>query len=534
MPNPHGKATRAVLILGALLIALGVIGVVVFRTMGPGRGGLHDAADRLEDWIGAQIVGIANSYLVPQLDYADIDYQAPGTVTLDGVTLTAPDGTDVIALDGMVVTLAEVPRIGQPIKISTLSLDAPTINLIREIGPDGAPGFRGLTPIVKATPVKDEQVEPNFRLSNVLQLQTIEITEGAFRYDPSDGSPPMTITGLTTTVNASPDQTEPGFYDLDIQTRLGPLLDLTLQGALSLDTYFARVGALRLHGRLDPTSAGALPPQLQQLVAQYDAQGQIDVNASGALPLTDPLAGELSFSANLTNFRVASGDYQLPIDTVALSGSLAGGSLTLPSLTADLLQGRLTASADAALAQTAIPAQLNWRIEGFDLQDLLRTNVQAEGPPRLAGRLNASGALTTTLADPRAGLDGSGQVQIRDGSVLILPGLTELASVMNVAVRRAAEPRHQVDAAFDLGPAGVQITSSEVITEFLAARAKGTIDFDQTLDLSVNAGPMEKLQSLLGKVGDVLGNVTDRLVTYRVRGTIQDPTVSVAPLGVGG
>ena len=36
-----------------------------------------------------------------------------------------------------------------------------------------------------------------------------------------------------------------------------------------------------------------------------------------------------------------------------------------------------------------------------------------------------------------------------------------------------------------------------------------------------------------GRVGDALGAVTDRLVTYRVRGRLGAPEVSVQPLGLG-
>lgn len=66
------------------------------------------------------------------------------------------------------------------------------------------------------------------------------------------------------------------------------------------------------------------------------------------------------------------------------------------------------------------------------------------------------------------------------------------------------------------------LTESEFHTPAIAARAKGKIGFDQQLDLAVNAGPVEKMQSLLGKagkVGKLLGDitkVTDKLVTYRV------------------
>ncbi len=54
------------------------------------------------------------------------------------------------------------------------------------------------------------------------------------------------------------------------------------------------------------------------------------------------------------------------------------------------------------------------------------------------------------------------------------------------------------------------------------------------LDLKMNAGPLEKLQSMLGKVGDIFGKITDGLVTYRIRGTLGDPKVNVQPLGIGG
>ncbi len=38
---------------------------------------------------------------------------------------------------------------------------------------------------------------------------------------------------------------------------------------------------------------------------------------------------------------------------------------------------------------------------------------------------------------------------------------------------------------------------------------------------------MEKAESLLGPVGDVLGKVTDQLSEYRMTGTVQDPKVGI-------
>ncbi len=544
MHTAHGNTRRTVLFAGITLLLVGVVGVVVFRTMGPGAGGLQNAADRLEDWIASQIVGVANSYLVPQLAYEDIDYQAPGTVHLKGVTLTADNGaqsngTTVLRIDNMTVTLAEIPRIGEPVRISRLVLDSPTLRLIRETNADGVTGFRGLNPAVKATPGNDETVEPNFRLSSVLHLEQITITDGAFFLDMGDGSPPMTIAGLTTTIDSSPDPDAPGWYALDIETTLGPLVDLSLVGELSLDSYLARIDTLEVMGQLDQQSAAALPSQLQALVAEHNATGHVALTASGTMPLTDPVGGDIRFDATLTGFNFASAEYQLPIASLTASGTLTNGAVSIPSLVADMLHGRLTASLHASLADSAMPASTQWQIDGFNLHDLLRVGSTETGEPveaesGLAGTLDARGSVSTTLADPRAGLTGEGEAHIRDGRLLVLPGLTQLASLMNIAVRQDAEPKHQADATFTLSPLGIEITSSEVGTEFLAARATGTIGFDTSLDLSVNAGPMEKLQSMLGGLGDLLGGMTDRLMKYRIRGTTAEPQVTIAPLGIGG
>jgi len=64
------------------------------------------------------------------------------------------------------------------------------------------------------------------------------------------------------------------------------------------------------------------------------------------------------------------------------------------------------------------------------------------------------------------------------------------------------------------------------------ARINGVVAYDGTLDLEANAGPMEKVQGMLGEVGNILGKVTDQLVKYRITGKAGDPKVAVRPLGL--
>ena len=57
--------------------------------------------------------------------------------------------------------------------------------------------------------------------------------------------------------------------------------------------------------------------------------------------------------------------------------------------------------------------------------------------------------------------------------------------------------------------------------------------FDSRVDFRFNAGPLEKLQSALGPLGDLMGAVTDQLMKYHVTGTLSEPEFSVKPLGLG-
>ena len=66
----------------------------------------------------------------------------------------------------------------------------------------------------------------------------------------------------------------------------------------------------------------------------------------------------------------------------------------------------------------------------------------------------------------------------------------------------------------------------------IAARGEGTIGFDQTLDLDVNAGPIEKIQEKLGPLGSLVGKVTDFVQGYTVKGTLADPKLGLRVAGV--
>lgn len=116
--------------------------------------------------------------------------------------------------------------------------------------------------------------------------------------------------------------------------------------------------------------------------------------------------------------------------------------------------------------------------------------------------------------------------------------MTKLAEVAHIGLDFAnVDLRDRGEAAFRLDEKGVEVTRSELVSTFIAARGEGRIGYDGALDLRVNAGPMEKLKSVLGDIavlGELSGQfskLTDRLMAYRVRGTVAAPQVEVRVLG---
>lgn len=527
---------RTMTIGAILLLALGaaVISTLVLLKQ---RGSITALGENIQDYVGRQIVGIVNAYLHPQLGFSTARYDPPGTVVLSGVTLTAPDGTRVLELERMTVTLAEIPRLGRPVTIERVELETPTVRLVRApAGPDGESAWMGLEPFVRAVPGRDESVPPEFRLSNVLRLRHVALRDATFLYDQGDGTPPMTLRGIDASLDLAPDEqhAESGRYAVKAETRIGPAAQLELRALVSLDSFVAEIEHLLLTAALSPETMEALPPQVQSMLLERDARGLLEARAWGRADLNDPSAGPLNVQLALRDFNMTTGRLRIPIDEARAEATVHDGIATLAAFEAVLLDGQAQAVGTAQLREPDMPAALRWTAERLDLNALLRTQ-EDRADASLAGRLRGEGTITLLLDRTAESLGGSGSINIENGRLLMLPGVTQLADAMSVA-RGSLDSRefnHRASATFDLTPTAVSVTASEVVTNFMAARGTGTVAYDGALDLAVNAGPLERVQSLLGRVGEAIGSVTDRLMKYLVRGTIDEPTVTVAPLGIG-
>ncbi|XOV76512.1 MAG: hypothetical protein ACFHWZ_06390 [Phycisphaerales bacterium] len=209
------KRTLTIVGIVVLLLAIGV--GTYFVLLARGIGGV-------DDWTVRKVVTIVNTSLEPQLAFDSVSLSigadqnedgAPYAINFDGITLTAPDGTEVVSADSLRVALTEMPTRGQPIAIANITLGAPEIRLIREQQPDGTTGFRGLVPFVKPNPTQrdvDPETEGTTTLSDVLDLREVLVDNASIVYE--DRTNPdlqaMRLDGIGFDLKTQPEQTAGG------------------------------------------------------------------------------------------------------------------------------------------------------------------------------------------------------------------------------------------------------------------------------------------------------------------------------------
>ncbi|MBL0928315.1 MAG: hypothetical protein IBJ11_11810 [Phycisphaerales bacterium] len=524
------------------LLAVLVAGTVVVALWRGGQLSLRSGPGGLAEWAARQIVAVTEAAIVPSIDFRSFDLDLGGgraVLSLKDVTLTAPDKTEVVRAGLMRVTLAEVPSVGKPLAIERIELENAALRLVRVPGAQGiADRFKGLVPFVRpglttGQPGAAEEV----RLSNVLRIRSIALRNGALIYDPGDGEPPMELAGITLSMDVRPATAggAPGRYALDLDIRREPVFTLRGPGVVDLDDLVIDLSGVALDARIDGDAGWrTMPPAIQRWLREHDARGHIEASVSGCVPLRDPYGGQGVATARLTGFNFAAGEYRIPVDQADVSAQLGGRRLTLRQAEASLVGGRAALSGfEADLSGASPRVRTGWSATGLDLANLLRAQPRAGDMPKLAGRFTGSGTLSADAGALPASITGSGSLSVREGRLMNLPIFTELFAAMDVVgALRGAGLQDSADAAFSLDGQGVRLASVTFENAVAKARGEGTVFYDRRLDLRLNAGPLEKVQGALGKVGEVFGAITDKLVKYEVTGTLAQPQVRVRPLGL--
>ncbi len=526
-----------------ILIVLGVIGV------GGGYLVIKSGFGGADDWVVRRVVRIAETYIEPKIEFDDFAWDGSRTITLDGVTLTSQDGTEVVTAGSMVIVTERVPVNGGAFIIEAITLKDSTLRLVQTTDPDGTIGFKGLVPFVKKANIENqEKLDKDVKLSETFQIRSIKLENGGLEYDLGDGSQPMILTEITLDVNLTPEDN--GAYAIDVDLSRDKIFDMVIRGELNLDTLALNKTHLTFNADLSSDEAkSAVPPQIQKLLREYEVRGQLVSTISGDLLLSDPAASTMNVDVRLTDGHLAIGEYGFPLAGLRLKANLAGKQLDVPAFDVSAVGGLFSFTTFTAdLSAEGMPFNAAWTGSDLDIQQFLRYQPEEGKKPKFAGILATKGNVRIELADLAAAMEGtldserltgSGTLTLRKGRLVSIPIISDVVDAMDIvaAVTGTQTMKDKADIEFNIDGKGLEFPnkkSLDISTQVASLYGTGRINFDQTLRLSLNGGPMEKIHGQLGGVGDIIGMVTDGFVKYVVKGTMSDPKVSIKPLGIGG
>jgi hypothetical protein len=429
-------------------------------------------------------------------------------------------GKTLVSFGRLDVQLARLPRGGRPVEVDRLIVDQPVVRLVRM--PDGR--FEGFEAFEAFEDTEADPSEEGHWLDR-LTLSHAQIRRGSLTYD-GPAMDPFTVPGigLNVTTRELANQRRVLAFEGSVDRR--PLLSGDFAAYYDPKRSILQVQRVRIDGNL----ADPLPPDVPATIAENPLRGQFSILGSGVLPLDDLEAGHSEFRARLERGSVRVGQINWPVNVLMFDGRWNGPAVG-GHIRANMLGGRADVSGNMALTPDR-SFDARWNVDSLNVEKVLLA-MKSERP-RYSGQLSSQGQARGQLGHLRGTLNGSATVDIRHGRLLQLPVLRELVQLIS-KVRIGLDLPPTDTARFELTLANdhVLIRRGEVVSSVAAMTGNGRVFYDSRLELSVNAGVLKRLEVALGKIGDLLGALEDRVVSYRVRGTVQNPKVTVAPLGIG-
>jgi len=523
LTEPVTIMKRKLIIAVPVALVVLLAGVVLFVIYGTGSA-------VVQRWIGDQLGTLASQYLNPRLSMGAVRYQYPLRAIVDDVRLLADDPArpgatiDILVVKRLTLQMAEIPRRGQPLRIQKLILDHPEIRAVSVGETDASP--IGYSDLLK----RQSAAQPAVKLSDVFQIRVLEVVDGLMVYDPRiPGAKPMEIDQINCSLNVQPAEgTEAGWYAIEMDLARKPVYATHFSGRVNINSMVVEVQPLRMELRVGREQDHYLPPQIQGILKEHEVSGELVVEASGSVPIHDWRAASLKAQMTLTRGNFAAGDNHLPIDRFQAVWTMADRHGALEKLDSDLLGGKLEGTGQVAL-DAPVNGCFGLTLTNIRLEQCFRNASGGEGKYQgaMSAQIDGHGPLDDALTQSQ----GIGTIHIVDGRLVQLPVLSDLLAVVGKAMKAinisSDRPTDTADLAFTFEGNRLHFNKVHALTALAALHGDGDIYFDSRLNMVFNAGPLERLESLIGTAGSILGTVTDEVMAYTLTGTLKDPKVNV-------
>ena len=477
----------------------------------------------VEAWCGKQLLALAADHLNPTLEWDTLEYKFPKTVQLTRVTL-AQDNIVVISADAFTIEFAGIPASGTPLVIRKLHLLKPRVRLIAQ--PDGS--LLGLTNLVKSDGGAVSDDGGSTRLSDVLAITTIKLTDGSVTYEPPD-QPAMVLEPLTFDLERKTDRggtDDAGWYAFEATTTLDPVVDIATSARLNLDNGDLDFDTFTLDLSLTPSQYQVFTPNIQQFLSDNQIVGTMTGSMEGRIGLGELARTSLGFHVRLDDARAVIGGYEIPVETLDLDGSYRQNVLAFPKITAQVFHGNLEVSARFDYGAQGSPFEV--QLDGHDLK--LEDTMAYDGMPHTeyTGDVTLSVKASGQSDDMPGTLTGGGELSVTNGRFVIV-------QLFDKTLKKKGEHKKTdtAEMTFELYGDRVHLSKILILGNLVGIKGDGDIYYDGRLNAVVSAGGVERVAAELGPIGQFFGAMAGSVVKYQVTGTFSDTKVSVLPLGLG-
>ena len=487
-----------------------------------------------------------------------------GVAIVEGVVVGSSTGRPVFEAERVHLSFDGLPMPGGPLRLRTIELFSPTVTVDTRPAPS-EPGQPAPAPH-----------DSGFALSDFLVMRSASVVNGRVVVLASD-SEPVEIENISFDMTFDPatDTQDRSQYAYAIDLGREPGFSATLDGVFDADALVLQVdeGSIKLDA--SEHTRDSLPGPLRTFAEDHEIEGGATLAFGGTIPLRSWSEGAFDAELLLSDIRVAAGDSRLPIDEARIGAVLADGELRTDGCNIRTAGGTVTLHASWRPGDDGAPMQARWQVESLDLETFLRTSaaagaIKSDAPPAanalergaeqishaaralgdavlpgegksdkdidqppVAGLLTTQGSVSFDTDNVAGTASGSGSAYIREGWLVKVPIVTQLNQVAG-AVGAGSARTHELDSTFEIVPGACELEIQRLRTTAVGARGEGSVGFDGALRLDLRAGPLERLRILTGAVGDAVSTVTDEVFpTYKVRGTLAEPTVSLLESGEG-
>jgi hypothetical protein len=478
----------------------------------------------LEQWTRGQLLKITNDLITPKLAFTTLKLELPATCTLTDVTLTSGD-LAIIEMASMKLVFRELPQKGQPLVIESASFIEPKIRLIGQ--PEG--GLKGYSDFIKSTQGRAYDDGGSTKPSDVFAIRHIAIDKGMLEWSQVGHEHPLILQELTMKLSTSPDTEKPGWYGFNAVIKREPVITLNWDGGISIDTGDLDFNDATLIVDLEADEYSALTPQIQDFLSRHQIVGDLMLHVTGRVPLTHAHDTDLAFEATLLKANAVLKEYQFPIEQADLKATFRNMRFSFDPVHVNAFQGTIDSTGYFDFNDTD-PFQFEVKADDVMIQDMLRTTSTED--PKFKGKLELTLNARGESELPVPTLQGNGELNITEGNLMNLSVVDAIGDALRLSDSKRRDALDTAMAKFTIKNDRISIDQAQIESSLAAARGTGDVYYTNRIDLLVNAGTLEKMTGLLGPVGDVLGKLTDRLLPFRVTGTLQEPVVKAQPLSL--